>query len=56
VNFGIIYGVSAFDEFKLFPFESAALIEAYYKTYPRLKTYIQEQIDFEEKMDMYRPF
>jgi DNA polymerase-1 len=26
--------------------ESAALIEAYYQTYPRLKSYIQEQIDF----------
>lgn len=26
--------------------ESVALIEAYYKTYPRLKSYIQEQIEF----------
>jgi DNA polymerase-1 len=26
--------------------ESADLIEAYYQTYPRLKSYIQEQIDF----------
>lgn len=49
VNFGIIYGVSAFglsNQTSLSRSESAALIEAYYKTYPRLKTYIQEQIDF----------
>jgi DNA polymerase-1 len=49
VNFGIIYGVSAFglsNQTSLSRSESAALIEAYYKTYPRLKTYIQEQIEF----------
>jgi DNA polymerase-1 len=49
VNFGIIYGVSAFglsNQTSLSRSESAALIEAYYQTYPRLKTYIQEQIDF----------
>ncbi|MDD2985634.1 DNA polymerase I [Flavobacterium sp.] len=49
VNFGIIYGVSAFglsNQTDLTRKESAELIEAYYKTYPRLKTYIQEQIDF----------
>ncbi|OCB76905.1 DNA polymerase I [Flavobacterium crassostreae] len=49
VNFGIIYGVSAFglsNQTSLSRAESAALIEAYYKTYPRLKSYIQEQIDF----------
>nr|WP_315180143.1 DNA polymerase I [uncultured Flavobacterium sp.] len=49
VNFGIIYGVSAFglsNQTSLSRSESAALIEAYYKTYPRLKSYIQEQIDF----------
>jgi DNA polymerase-1 len=49
VNFGIIYGVSAFglsNQTSLSRTESAALIEAYYKTYPRLKTYIQEQIEF----------
>jgi len=48
VNFGIIYGVSAFglsNQTSLSRSESAALIEAYYKTYPRLKTYIQEQIE-----------
>ncbi len=49
VNFGIIYGVSAFglsNQTSLSRSESAALIEAYYKTYPRLKSYIQEQVDF----------
>lgn len=49
VNFGIIYGVSAFglsNQTSLSRSESATLIEAYYKTYPRLKTYIQEQIEF----------
>jgi DNA polymerase I len=49
VNFGIIYGVSAFglsNQTNLSRSESAALIDAYYKTYPRLRQYIQEQIDF----------
>jgi DNA polymerase-1 len=48
VNFGIIYGVSAFglsNQTDLSRSESAALIEAYYKTYPRLKAYISEQIE-----------
>lgn len=49
VNFGIIYGVSAFglsNQTNLNRSESAALIEAYYQTYPRLKAYIHEQIEF----------
>lgn len=49
VNFGIIYGVSAFglsNQTSMSRSESAALIEAYYKTYPRLKSYMQEQIEF----------
>jgi DNA polymerase-1 len=49
VNFGIIYGVSAFglsNQTNLSRKESADLIEAYYKNYPRLKSYIQEQIEF----------
>ncbi len=48
VNFGIIYGVSAFglsNQTSLSRAESAALIEAYYTTYPKLKSYIQEQIE-----------
>jgi hypothetical protein len=39
-----------------YPPESAALIEAYYKNYPRLKSYIQEQIDFAREMVMYKQF
>jgi len=49
VNFGIIYGVSAFglsNQTSLSRSESAALIDAYYKTYPRLKSFISEQVDF----------
>ena len=49
VNFGIVYGVSAFglsNQTSLSRSESAALIEAYYQTYPRLKSYIQEQVEF----------
>lgn len=48
VNFGIIYGVSAFglsSQTNLSRAESAELIDAYYKTYPRLKEYIAEQIE-----------
>ena len=48
VNFGIIYGVSAFglsNQTSLSRAESAALIDAYYSTYPKLKSYIQEQIE-----------
>ncbi|MGG7033966.1 MAG: DNA polymerase I [Flavobacterium sp.] len=48
VNFGIIYGVSAFglsNQTSLSRSESAALIEAYYKTYPKLKSYIHDQIE-----------
>lgn len=48
VNFGIIYGVSAFglsNQTSLSRAESAALIEAYYTTYPKLRSYIQEQIE-----------
>ncbi|KQB38022.1 DNA polymerase I [Flavobacterium daejeonense] len=49
VNFGIIYGVSAFglsNQTNLSRSESAELIDAYYKSYPRLKSFINEQIDF----------
>ena len=49
VNFGIIYGVSAFglsNQTSLSRSESAALIDAYYKTYPKLKYYMTEQVDF----------
>ncbi|HUH25150.1 MAG TPA: DNA polymerase I, partial [Flavobacterium sp.] len=49
VNFGIIYGVSAFglsNQTNLTRAESKELIDTYYATYPKLKAYIQEQIDF----------
>ena len=49
VNFGIIYGVSAFglsNQSNLSRSESAALIDAYYKTYPRLREFIHEQVEF----------
>jgi len=49
VNFGIVYGVSAFglsNQTSLSRSESADLIAAYYQTYPRLKSYIQEQVEF----------
>lgn len=48
VNFGIIYGVSAFglsNQTNLSRAESKELIDAYYQTYPKLKDYIQEQIN-----------
>ncbi len=48
VNFGIIYGVSAFglsNQTSLSRSESKDLIDAYYQTYPRLRDYIQEQVD-----------
>jgi len=47
VNFGIIYGVSAFglsQQTDLNRQEAKELIEAYYETYPTLKKYINEQI------------
>ena len=49
VNFGIIYGVSAFglsNQTSLSRKESAELIDAYYQTYPKLKNYMQDQVDF----------
>ncbi|NDP27477.1 MAG: DNA polymerase I [Flavobacterium sp.] len=49
VNFGIIYGVSAFglsNQTSLSRKESAALIDAYYATYPKLKSYMSGQVDF----------
>lgn len=49
VNFGIIYGVSAFglsNQTNLSRSEAKDLIDTYYKTYPKLRNYISEQIDF----------
>jgi DNA polymerase-1 len=49
VNFGIIYGVSAFglsNQTTLTRSESKELIDTYYATYPKLRTYIHNQVDF----------
>ncbi|HCC94093.1 MAG TPA: DNA polymerase I, partial [Flavobacteriaceae bacterium] len=48
VNFGIIYGVSAFglaDQANISRKEAKALIDAYYETYPTLKAYIEKQVE-----------
>ncbi|WP_461532930.1 DNA polymerase I [Sinomicrobium sp.] len=49
VNFGIIYGVSAFglsNQTTLSRSEAKELIDTYYKTYPKLRAYINKQIHF----------
>ena len=49
VNFGIIYGVSAFglsNQTDLNRTEAKELIETYYETYPKLKQYISDQVHF----------
>jgi len=49
VNFGIIYGVSAFglsNQTDLSRTEAKELIDTYYKTYPKLRNYMSEQVDF----------
>ncbi len=49
VNFGIIYGVSAFglsNQTDLSRAESKELIDTYYETYPKLKAYMGKQVDF----------
>lgn len=49
VNFGIIYGVSAFglsNQTSLSRSESKDLIDAYYNTYPKLRAYMNDQVAF----------
>nr|WP_314560767.1 DNA polymerase I [uncultured Capnocytophaga sp.] len=49
VNFGIIYGVSAFGlsaQTDLSRSESKELIDTYYASYPNLRNYISKQIEF----------
>ena len=49
VNFGIIYGVSAFglsNQTDLTRKESKELIDLYYETYPKLRSYMSAQVDF----------
>src|SRR5690606_22569880 len=52
VNFGIIYGVSAFglsNQTTLSRSEAKALIDTYYETYPKLRAFIQKQIHFAQE-------
>ena len=49
INFGIIYGVSAFglsNQTNLNRTESKTLIDAYYATYPKLRDYMTNQVNF----------
>jgi DNA polymerase-1 len=49
VNFGIIYGVSAFglsNQTDMSRGEAKELIDTYYDTYPKLKDYMSKQVDF----------
>ena len=49
VNFGIIYGVSAFglsNQTDLSRSEAKELIDTYYQTYPKLRNYMSELVDF----------
>ncbi|MDC1473100.1 DNA polymerase I [Flavobacteriaceae bacterium] len=49
INFGIIYGVSAFglsNQTDLSRAESKALIDTYYESYPKLKAYMNSQVNF----------
>lgn len=49
VNFGIIYGVSAFglsNQTDLTRAASKALIDTYYESYPKLKAYMNNQVNF----------
>jgi len=49
VNFGIIYGVSAFglsNQTDLSRSEAKELIDTYYETYPKLKEYMNSQVNF----------
>jgi DNA polymerase-1 len=49
VNFGIIYGVSAFglsNQTDLSRSEAKALIDTYYENYPKLKAYMNHQVNF----------
>ena len=53
VNFGIIYGVSAFglsNQTNLSRAESKELIDAYYESYPRLKAYMNEQVEMAREL------
>lgn len=51
-NFGIVYGISSFglaDSLKISRKEAKELIDAYYNSYPRVKEYMKECIEFARK-------
>jgi len=53
VNFGIIYGQSAFalaEQTGLSRYEAKNMIETYYNTYPKLRIYMDEQIEKARKL------
>lgn len=48
VNFGIIYGISEFglsENLKISPKEAKAYIEQYFKTYPKVKAYMDSNVE-----------
>jgi DNA polymerase-1 len=52
-NFGIIYGISSFglsQRLHISRSEAKTLIEEYFKTYPQVKAYIENQIEWTKKM------
>ena len=52
VNFGIIYGMSAFglsEQLGISPKQASEYIDAYFKTYPEIKTYMEQNVDFARK-------
>ena len=52
VNFGIIYGVSAFglsQQTNLSRSEAAKVIDSYFETYPGIKAYMDQQVQFARK-------
>ncbi len=49
VNFGIIYGISAFglsQRVNISRTEAAEIIESYFKTYPNIKKYMSDSVEF----------
>jgi len=49
VNFGIIYGMSAFglsEQLGISPKQAAEYIDMYFKTYPEVKTYMESNVSF----------
>lgn len=52
VNFGIVYGISDFglsNQIQSTPVEAKHFIETYFKTYPRIETYMKDTIEYAKK-------